>query len=141
MSAGVSIIRVDIRAVVDVNRCVVHTAASAAVAAPAVATVASVPGVVSLVGRQRHPADIPESEVQPNVEAAVAVVAKEGDQRRTPIVTAIAMSRIPAPAVAGVLIPAAIVVGRPAPGLVAHPRPAVVIEVGPASVAIRRPTG
>jgi hypothetical protein len=99
-----------------------------------------VPGVVSLVGRQRNPADVSETETYAQAETAVTVVAEERHESRPPVMVSVAVARIPTPAVVLVVEPTPVVVRRPSPGLIAHPRPAVVVKPAPAAMAVRSPT-
>jgi hypothetical protein len=79
------------------------------------------------------------AESEAEIEAAIAVVAEEGDKSRSPVVAAVVRAGIPSPAEARVVEPAAVVVGSPTPRFSAHPGPAVVVDVAPASVAVGRP--
>ena len=130
---GIAIVVVDVDPVVD------QDGGAAPAPSPAVARTTPIPWVVGLPGGQGNPAVIPEPGAQADPDAAAAVIAEEGDQRRLPIVTGVEGSGVPAPTETSMAKPAPVMVGRPAPGVVTDPGPAVVVQPRPSTVPIGRP--
>src|SRR5690606_11254749 len=87
---SVAVVVIDVDAVVDDDRLIASAEAPAAV-----------PRVKYLAGRQGNPADIAEADA--NRPAAAAAIAEESDQRWSPRLIEVAVARIPAPAVGGVI--------------------------------------
>ena len=92
------------------------------------------PRVKHLIGRQRHPTDVAESEAH-----TPAAESEEPHQRRGPVVPHAHHSRIPTPPETRAPEPAAVMVGRPTPGVIANPSPTIPILPDPAAVLIRSP--
>ena len=121
----------DVNAVIDIG-VVPIVPVSVVIAVP-------VPGVIGFIRRQRHPSYVPEAKAYSDVYTGVAVPAEEGHQGRSPVVTHMHSTRIPAPAVGPAVEPAAVVVRRPAPRIVADPAPSIPVNPAPPSITVGRP--
>src|ERR1019366_7153124 len=88
-----------------------------------------------LIGRQRHPTDVAESEAA----AEATAESKEPHQRGRPVVPDAHHSGMPAPSETRAPEPAAVMVGSPTPGFAAYPRPTIPVFPDPAAALIRGP--